>query len=69
MAQTTYQLPLSDQQRAVDAMRVVFDHLQSWKAKYNIDFLSCIRNGPNLDVTFSDAIPQGERTHIRLALS
>lgn len=68
MANTTYQLPVNNPERVVEAMCGVFQHLIGWKQNYNIDFVSCVRNGPNLDVTFSDPIPLAERQAIRASL-
>lgn len=68
MANTTYSIPLNNPGRIADAMSQVFMHLIGWKLRYNIDFVSCIRNGSNLDVTFSDPLPQVERDHIRLTV-
>ncbi len=68
--QTTYSIPLNQPARVAEAMSMVFLHLVGWKQKYNIDFVSCIKNGTtSIDVTFSDPVPLDERLHIRLALS
>lgn len=69
MAQTTYSIPLNQPARVADAMAAVFQHLVGWKREYNIDFVSCIRNGAQIDVTFSDPIPASEQVTIRLSLS
>jgi hypothetical protein len=68
MANTTYSIPLNQPARVAEAMSAVFLHLVSWKQRFNIDFVSCIRNGANLDVTFSDPVPQSEREHIRMSV-
>lgn len=67
MAQTTYIIPLNDPPRVADACASLFQHLVVWKQKYNIDFVSVIRVGANVEVTFSDPVPLLERQHIRLA--
>jgi hypothetical protein len=67
--QTTYSFPVQPADRAVEAMCGVFLHLICWKQLYGIDFISCIRNGANLDVTFSDPIPKAERDAIRMTLA
>lgn len=69
MAQTTYSFPVSPSDRTVEAMVAVFYHLQAWKQIYNVDFVSCIRNGANVDLTFSDPIPLAERLAIKVSLS
>lgn len=69
MAQTTYSIPVNNPPRVVEAMCAVFQHLVGWKIAYNIDFVSAIRNGPNLDVTFSDPVPQAEILAIKMSLS
>lgn len=68
MAQTTYSVPVQPPDRVLEAMIAVFSHLVAWKQVHNIDFVSCVRNGPNLDVTFSDPVPQAERQAIRMSL-
>jgi hypothetical protein len=68
MAQTTYSFPVQPPDRAVEAMCGVFHHLIGWKQLYGIDFISCIRVGPNLEVTFSDPLPKSERDSIKITL-
>ena len=68
MANTTYSIPLNQPARVAEAMAAVFLHLVEWKRRFNIDFVSCVRNGANLDVTFSDPVPQAEREHIRMTV-
>jgi hypothetical protein len=69
MANTTYSFPVSPADRAVEAMVAVFTHLTAWKQRYNIDFVSCVRNGANLDVTFSDPVPKAERDAVKVTLA
>jgi len=67
MAQTTYSIPVQPTDRAIAVACAVFNHLVAWKQLYNIDFISAVRNGANIDWTFSDAIPQPELSVIRLS--
>lgn len=69
MAQTTYTIPLNDPPRVADACSAMFEHLVMWKQKYNLDFVSVVRVGANVEITFSDPVPLLERQHIRLASS
>lgn len=68
----TYSISLAtpaSKRRAIDAMIAVFEHLEGWKRIYNIDFVSCIVNGAQMDITMSDAVPKPERDHIRLTVA
>lgn len=68
MANTTYQIPLNDPERVADAMAAVMQHLIHWKRVYNIDFVSLIRVGQNVELTFNNPIPLDERKAIRVSL-
>lgn len=65
----TYSFPVQPPDRAVEAMVAVFNHLVAWKTNYDIDFVSCVRNGANLDVTFSGPVPKAERDAIKVTLA
>lgn len=69
MANTTYPIPVLPKERAEEAMVAIFQHVIGWKQRYNIDFVSCVRNGANFDVTFSDPVPKAERDVIKLTLA
>lgn len=68
MANTTYSIPLNDPERVADAMSAVMLHLIHWKREYNIDFVSLVRQGQNVELTFNNPIPLDERKAIRLSL-
>ena len=68
MAQTTYSVSVQPPDRAIEAAIGVFNHLIAWKQLYDLDFISCVRNGPNFDLTFSDPVPKAERDAIKLTL-
>lgn len=68
MANTTYQIPLNDPERVANALASVMLHLVHWKREYNLDFVSLIRVGQNVELTFSDPIPLAERKSVRVSL-
>lgn len=66
MAQKTYVVPLTNPELVARSLCSVILHLQGWKAVYNIDFVSIVRVGPNVEVTFSDPLPQEVLNSLRV---
>lgn len=65
MAQITYTVPLQPIERTETIMQAIATHFVSWAQNYNASLISIVRNGPNVEYTFSNPLPQAELRAIR----
>jgi hypothetical protein len=67
VAQITYTVPLLPFERTEAIMSGVIGHMREWAAQHNASLMSIVRNGPNVEYTFSNPVPAVELAAIRIS--
>lgn len=65
MAQITYTVPLQPVERTQEIMQAIASHFVAWSQNYNASLISIVRNGSDVEYTFSNPLPQAELRAIR----
>lgn len=68
MANTTYVIPQSQQERFEEAIPLLFIHLATYRTLYNVDLVSIAKQGQNWNVILSNPLPADELKHIKMTL-
>lgn len=66
MANTVYTIPTSAQARFDEAMPMLLAHIPAYRAAYNVDLVSIVKQGANWQITLSNPLPASELVHIKL---
>lgn len=69
MANTTYSVPVTPVDRLAEVMCAVANHMQAWNQAHNAALVSIVRNGANVDFTFSNPLPAAELRAIRAVVT